>query len=340
MKVIGDSLVTFISWKNFQKLLGIESVMTGQGGGKVCNNDPTVRHGFCTLERLAMLPRAMKLLVVYGGANDGVKTSATPYEVDPNKLGNINDIPLSIADMCNYRVKDSNVSQTDTPGRAQTFYQGYKTLLRNIQALYPDCQIICVTQHRYYNYVLPDGTFSDKLVPTMGSAEKVAAIKEVAAEYSVPVCDLWETSGVNDHNVLHTLIDSEGVAVHQKAKTAAIEEALILNKVLEIAPKFDIGKYYIGRSDDTVMEMRQWVVDVRSDEECNVMTLGEAIQAFAAKVEADGVSIKKNMLLTFYSGQSYTSKVYFLEDETNPSASSSWQEWTIQEIDDPNDPNN
>lgn len=335
-KCYGDSLVTYISWANFQKLLGVSGVNTGQGGGKVCNNDPTVRHGFCSLERIAMLPKAMKLLVIYGGANDNVRSDNTPYVVDESKLGSIADEPLSIENMCNYRVTIANVSNTNTLGRAQTFYQGYKTMLRNIMALYPDCQILCVTQHRYYNYILSNGGFSDTPQLNLGAYEKVKAIKEVAEEYSVPVCDLWATSGVNDHNRRYTLVDLAGVLVHPTPATANKEESLILNKVLEIAPKFELGSYTTTNGED-IIEMKKWVVDVRDNEECNVMTLQEAINEFVSKIDSESIDLRNNMLLTFYSNVNYVSKVYVLTDYTQPSLTSSWEEWAIQDIDDPNE---
>ena len=335
-KCYGDSLVTYISWANFQKLLRVSGVNTGQGGGKVCNNDPTVRHGFCSLERIAMLPKAMKLLVIYGGANDNVRSDNTPYVVDESKLGSIADEPLSIENMCNYRVTIANVSNTNTLGRAQTFYQGYKTMLRNIMALYPDCQILCVTQHRYYNYILSNGGFSDTPQLNLGAYEKVKAIKEVAEEYSVPVCDLWATSGVNDHNRRYTLVDLAGVLVHPTPATANKEESLILNKVLEIAPKFELGSYTTTNGED-IIEMKKWVVDVRDNEECNVMTLQEAINEFVSKTDSESIDLRNNMLLTFYSNVNYVSKVYVLTDYTQPSLTSSWEEWAIQDIDDPNE---
>lgn len=210
--------------------------------------------------KIASLPKNMKLLVIYGGANDNVETIETPHKVDAELLGSISDEPLQIADMLNYRITAANITNIKTPGRAQTFYQGYKTMLRNVMALYPDCHIICVTQHRYYYYVKPDGGFSDTPVLRIGAYEKVKAIREIAEEYSVPVCDLWATSGVNDRNRRYTLVDSAGVLVHQTETTALREEALIINKILETAPKFEIPNYITTKGEDIIEIKNGWLM--------------------------------------------------------------------------------
>ena len=337
IKIYGDSLVVYIGWNNLKKLFGVESVMNGIGGVKVCNNDRVVNYGLCTLEKIASLPKNMKLLVIYGGANDNVETIETPHKVDAELLGSISDEPLQIADMLNYRITAANITNIKTPGRAQTFYQGYKTMLRNVMALYPDCHIICVTQHRYYYYVKPDGGFSDTPVLRIGAYEKVKAIREIAEEYSVPVCDLWATSGVNDRNRRYTLVDLAGVLVHQTETTALREEALIINKILETAPKFEIPNYITTKGED-IIEIKKWVVDVRHDTLCNVMTLQEAIQAFLKKTSDEGITLKNNMLLPFYYIDGYASKVYILTDYTRPSEIGSWEEWIAQKINDPNKP--
>ncbi|MEY8587952.1 SGNH/GDSL hydrolase family protein [Phocaeicola sartorii] len=336
IKIYGDSLVVYIGWNNLKRFFGVESVMNGIGGVKVSNNDKVVNYGLCTLERIASFPRNMKLLVIYGGANDNVATTEIPYQVDAGLLGSISDEPLPIADMLNYRITADNITNTKTPGRAQTFYQGYKTMLRNVMALYPNCHIICVTQHRYYYYLKPDGGFSEIPALRLGAYEKVKAIREVAEEYSVPVCDLWATSGVNDRNRRYTLVDLAGVLVHPTEATALREESLIINKILEIAPKFEIPNYITTKGED-VIEMREWVVDVRHETQCNVMTLQDAIQTFLKKTSDEGITLKNNMLLPFYYIDGHGSKVYVLKDYTRPSEVASWEEWVAQKIDDPNE---
>lgn len=337
IKIYGDSLVVYIPWDNLKKIFEVESVMQGIGGIKVCNNSETVNYGLCSIEKIASFPRNMKLLVIYGGANDGAETLKPPYSLDESRLGNISDEPLKIADMLNYRVTSSNITNTNTLGRAQTFYQGYKTMLRNFMALYPNCHIICVTQHRYYYYITSEGGFSETPILRRDAYAKVKAIREVAEEYSVPVCDLWATSGVNDSNRRYTLIDMAGVLVHQTEATALREESLIINKILEIAPKFEIPNYTTTNGED-IIEMKKWVVDVRDEVECNVMTLDEAIQAFIQKTTSDGIELKNNMLLPFYYADKYLSKVYILKDYTQPSLTASWEEWVGGVIDDPNKP--
>ncbi len=337
IKIYGDSLVVYISWNNLKRLFDVESVMQGIGGVKVCNNSTDVNYGLCTLERIAAFPRNMKLLVIYGGANDNAETTEIPYSLDERLLGSISDEPLKIADMLNYRVTTDNISNTNTLGRAQTFYQGYKTMLRNIMALFPNCQIICVTQHRYYYYLKPEGGFSETPILRRDAYAKVKAIREIAEEYSVPVCDLWATSGVNDRNRRYTLIDMAGVLVHQTEATAAREESLIINKILETAPKFEIPNYTTTNGED-IIEMKKWVIDVRDEVECNVMTLDEAIAAFVQKTTSEAIELKNNMLLPFYYNTAFASKVYILKDYTQPSLTESWEEWIGGKIDDPNEP--
>jgi hypothetical protein len=210
-------------------------------------------------------------------------------------------------------------------------------MLRNIMALFPNCQIMCVTQHRYYYYVKADGGFSQTPILRRDAYAKVKAIREIAEEYSVPVCDLWATSGVNDSNRRYTLIDAAGVLVHQAGTTALKEESLIINKILEIAPKFDISNYITTNGED-IIEMKKWVVDVRDEAECNVMTLEEAITAFIQKTSSESIELKNNMLLPFYYNTAYASKVYILKDYTQPSLTASWEEWIGGKIDDPNEP--
>lgn len=337
IKIYGDSLVVYIPWDNLKKLFQVESVMQGIGGVKVCNNSTDVNYGLCSIEKIALFPRNMKLLVIYGGANDNAETTEIPYSLDERLLGSISDEPLKIADMLNYRVTSDNISNTNTLGRAQTFYQGYKTMLRNIMALYPNCQIICVTQHRYYYYLKPEGGFSETPILRRDAYAKVKAIREIAEEYSVPVCDLWATSGVNDRNRRYTLIDMAGVLVHQTEATAAREESLIINKILEMAPKFEIPNYTTTNGED-IIEMKKWVIDVRDEVECNVMTLDEAIAAFVQKTTSEAIELKNNMLLPFYYNTAFASKVYILKDYTQPSLTESWEEWIGGKIDDPNEP--
>lgn len=337
LKIYGDSLVVYIPWNNLQSMFSVKGVMNGVGGIKVCNNDKKVNYGLCSLERIATFPRNMKLLVIYGGANDVTETESPTYDIDPAKLGDINDEPLKIADMLNYRVTADNISNTNTLGRAQTFYQGYKTMLRNIMALFPNCQIMCVTQHRYYYYVKADGGFSQTPILRRDAYAKVKAIREIAEEYSVPICDLWATSGVNDSNRRYTLIDAAGVLVHQTSATALKEESLIINKILEIAPKFEIPNYTTTKGED-IIEMKKWVVDVRDEVDCNVMTLEEAIAAFVQKTSSEAIDLKNNMLLPFYYNSAYASKVYILKDYTQPSLTASWKEWVGGKIDDSNEP--
>lgn len=128
-----------------------------------------------------------------------------------------------------------------------------------------------------------------------------------------------------------------GVLVHQTEATAAREESLIINKILEIAPKFKIPNYTTANGED-IIEMKKWVIDVRDEVECNVMTLDEAVAAFVQKTTSEAIELKNNMLLTFYYNTAFASKVYILKDYTQPSLTGSWEEWIGGKIDDPNEP--
>ena len=341
----GDSLVTYISWKPLGEYFGANAVMVGQGGGQICNNQPTVKQGFCTLERCALLPKQMKLLIIYAGANDGISKrnpESHKMEIDPNLLGSMEDKPLSIADMCNYRVTAANMATTNTLGRTGRFYQGIKTLLRNIMILFPNTQIIVSTQHRYYYYVNPDNeSFTDYPVLNYGSDIKRKALIEVAEEFGVPVCDLWSTCGVNDYNLRNLLIDLESVAVHPKPSLSQRECSLFINSILANADKIAVEKYnpypdYSSRNKYT-QEMQEWVVDLRNEEAVNPMSLADAIAQFQTICQENSIEVKNNMYLVFENEQG-SSVGYFLTNKDAVSNSSSWEQWTLQDIDDPNEP--
>lgn len=331
----GDSLVTFIGWDRFGAYLGADAVRVGQGGGKVGNNSAGVKQGFCTMERLALLPKDMRFLVIYAGANDTVTRMIDGVDqVDPELLGTIDDEPLKIADMMNYRVTAQNMETTGTLGRAKTFYQAYKTMLRNVMLLFPSCEILCVAQHPSYYYVKPEGGFSEDLIRKRGTKQKIKAILDCCEEFGVPVCNLWATSGVNDHNVRITLVDAAGVAVHPQATQSKREESLILNAVLNNADKFDIGLHNDNDRNTESKELHQWVIDLR---DLGVLTLGEAIAAFVSRTTEKEIELKNNMYMVFsYDVGANKSKGYFLTNAANPTATSSWEEWVIQDIVDPN----
>lgn len=341
----GDSLVTYISWKPLGEYFGANAVMVGQGGGQICNNQPTVKQGFCTLERCALLPKQMKLLIIYAGANDGISKrnpDSRKMEIDPDLLGNMEDKPLSIADMCNYRVTAANMATTDTAGRTGKFYQGIKTLLRNIMILFPNTQIIVSTQHRYYNYVNPNSdSFTDYPVLNYGNEAKRKALIEVAEEFGVPVCDLWSTCGVNDYNLRNLLIDLGGVAVHPQPSLSQRECSLFINSILANADKIAVEKYNpypdYGSTNKYTQEMQEWVVDLRNEEAVNPMSLADAIAQFQTICQENSIEVKNNMYLVFENEQG-SSVGYFLTNKDAVSNSSSWEQWTRQDIDDPNEP--
>ena len=344
--VYGDSLVTYISWKPLGEYFGAKASAVGQGGGEICNNKSTVKQGFCTLERCALLPKQMKLLIIYAGANDVIRrrnSDSQKMEIDPDLLGNMEDKPLSIVDMCNYRVTAANMATMNTPGRTGRFYQGIKTLLRNIMILFPNTQIIVSTQHRYYYYINPDNdSFTDYPVLNYGNEVKRKALIEVAEEFGVPVCDLWSTCGVNEYNLRNKLVDLAGVAIHPNTALYQKECSIFINSILTNADKIAVEKYnpypdYDSKNKYT-QEMQEWVVDLRNEEAVNPTSLTDAIEQFQTICQENSIEVKNNMYLVFENEQG-TSVGYFLTNKDNVANISSWEQWTLQDIDDPNEPN-
>lgn len=342
--VYGDSLVTYINWIPLGEYFNATAKMVGQGGGQICNNRSDVKQGFCTLERCALLPKQMALLIIYAGANDAISKrnpSTHQLEVDEDLLGSIEDKPLNIADMCNYRVTSSNMATIDTAGRTGRFYQGIKTMLRNIIILFPNTQIIVATQHRYYNYINHDSdSFTDYPVLNFGNDIKRKALIEVAEEFGIPVCDLWSTCGVNDYNLRNTLVDLAGVAVHPNTGLSQRECSMFINSILINSNKISVEKYspypnYTSTNKYT-QEMQEWVVDLRNEESVTPMSLTEAISQFQSTCQTNSIEIKNNMYLVFEDDKS-TSVGYFLTDKGNISSESSWEKWELQDINDPNE---
>lgn len=337
--IVGDSLVTFMSgyFNLIQNYLGLSNFTNvGRGGGQVNNNLPNSKSGFCSIERMALMPKDIKLLVLYGGANDGYLFYDTKTEtINEEKLGSIDDEPLDVEDMFKYRVTLANLEDVDTAGRTKTFYQAYKTWLRNAQVLFPNAMIVCVTQHKSFVYDWPDKS-TTRLKSHWPAIHK--GIVEVANEYGIPVCDLYNTSGVNLHNCRTRLCDDGGVFIHQWGDTSRVEAELILNTILNNAPKHELPVFNQTRSagesaqDPDYNQLTKWLVDLRSEEEVNVMTFEEAVTAFVNTTTEKGIELKNNMYMVFYNDQYKNSRGYFLINKDNPTAASSWDEYADEII--------
>lgn len=330
----GDSLVTYMNdgIKAIGNALGAYGQIIGQGGGTCWNQNPLSPDGFCTLERCATLRKGINVIICYGGANDVVtQGNYTGWTLDEELLGSMADQPMEFADMLTYRVTQANKDMPNHPGRVKTFYQGYKTWLRNLQALFPNALIISVIPHKYYVMGVFGG--KEKYIENVGAEPKAKAIQEVCEEFGIPVVDLRKC-GVNDYNRGQYLVHSGGVAVHQKASLMWRETSMILSKITELVDRIDHTTSDSSNDSADVQEMRKWVVDVRQDN--TTISLADAIPLFMAEVANRGIELKHNMLMV--AGSYYEGSSYFLIDENNPTSEASWDLWVQGQFADPNEP--
>lgn len=327
--VYGDSLVVYTSslYKKYFSSLGMTTSYAGVGGAPVNNR---TKNGFCAIERIALLPKNMKVLCFWGGANDGnyYIDNTQPDLIDNAKFGTIEDKPLGVADMFNYHLTIENMDNLDTPGITKTFFQAYKTLLRNISLLFPHTLLVCVTQYRAYIYDWREG--KDKVMFRKNWPRLIAAEKACCEEYSVPVCDLYTKAGVNDSNCFTMLNDDGGSLIHPYGYLADRCVNLIAQTVKEnmfLVEPTNAWTYNLRNDDKDVRELKEYLVDLRSETETNYMTLEDAIQGFISYTTEKSITLKNNMYLVFYNNQYGNSVGYFLIDYTNPSDVNSWQQW-------------
>lgn len=336
----GDSLVTYTSTiiPRIFSYLGLNAGLVGAGGGQV--NNIFSKQGFCTIERMALLPKNMKVLCFWGGANDGnyYVDRTQPDWIDHTKFGTINDQPLGVADMFNYRVTIANIDQKNTPGRTQTFYQAYKTLLRNFSILFPHTLVVCVSQYKSFYYVWNEGR--DTVILKKDYPQKIAAEKECCEEYSIPFCDLYTKAGVSLSNCFDMLYDDGGSLIHPTSWLGERAINLIAQCVKDnmfLTTPTDAWTYdFIADNgvyrDKDVRELKEYLVDLRSEDEYNAMTLSEAIQGFIDYTTEHSITLKNNMYLVFYVNQYGTSAGYFLINKDNPTSTDSWEQWTDETI--------
>ena len=87
------------------------------------------------------------------------------------------------------------------------------------------------------------------------------------------------------------------------------------------------GEVEVFEAAEYVRELKEYLVDLRSETETNYMTLEDAIQGFISYTTDKSITLKNNMYLVFYNNQYGNSVGYFLIDYTNPSDVNSWQQW-------------
>lgn len=115
----------------------------------------------CFLDRVAEMDADADIVVVFGGTND---------------FGH-GDAPLGTPD------------DTDE----YTFYGACKSLIERLYARFPDAEIVIMTPlHR----TSEAKTVNEIGLPCEPLSAFVAAEKEIAARYSVPVLDLWSVAGI------------------------------------------------------------------------------------------------------------------------------------------------
>ncbi len=138
----------------------------GIGGTRIARKEtPSVnpRHDLCFLDRVAELDPDADAIVVFGGTNDFGHGNA--------KLG----------------------TPSDPATEEYTFYGAMRSLCLRLIRRYPTKPIVFLTPlHRKSE----DATVNEIKIPCHPLRDYVAVIREVCAEYSIPVLDLFATAGI------------------------------------------------------------------------------------------------------------------------------------------------
>ena len=138
----------------------------GIGGTRIARKEtPSANpvHDRCFLDRVAELDPDADAVVVFGGTND--------FGHGNGKLG----------------------TPADSPESEYTFYGALRSLCLRLIRRYPDRPIVFLTPlHR----ASEDATTNEIGLPCRPLRDYVAAIKEICAEYSIPVLDLFATAGI------------------------------------------------------------------------------------------------------------------------------------------------
>ncbi|MBO4283276.1 MAG: SGNH/GDSL hydrolase family protein [Clostridia bacterium] len=138
----------------------------GIGGTRIARKEtPSTnpRHDLCFLDRVEELDPDADAIVVFGGTNDFGHGNA--------KLG----------------------TPSDPPTEEYTFYGALRSLCLRLIRKYPTKPIVFMTPlHRKSE----DATINEIRIPCHPLRDYVAAIREVCAEYSIPVLDLFAEAGI------------------------------------------------------------------------------------------------------------------------------------------------
>lgn len=313
----GDSFANYTNERLIADGLGCEVFKQGIGGCPVGNDATAHPVGLCSFERISLFPKNTKLIIVLGGVNDycrSVKNGVRAF--DPEKLGTMEDAPLSIEEMLGASKKTT------------TFYQAYKTMLRNMQLLYPEATILCVMPHKWFYLETSDpNRWSDHPVLAMDAKPKVDAMREIAEAFSFPVCDLWRTSGVNEYNAYDRTLNEEGFWGHSSASQRDRDGSLILNSIMNCADRMDVKSVVTTGKNKDQIELGKWFLDLRSDNDVE-LTLEEAIESASARFKENGVELKNRMHIVFR--RDGVDVGYVLIDAASPHRSEAWQEIKVK----------
>lgn len=160
----------------------------GTNSSTVCDRESPMHQRVTTMDTDA------DIVFVLGGTNDWGWTNSqlgTNYTLGANGL---------------------MVPSTDT----NTFYGAYHRMCQNLLARYPSKKIVLMTPlHRSGTTQYPEDDLSPNSVTGKYLYEFVNAVKEVGAFYSIPVLDLYATSGLLPRNAeQRALYFSETDALH------------------------------------------------------------------------------------------------------------------------------
>ena len=150
----------------FGRKTGAVAKNFGIGGTRIARKEiPSTnpRHDLCFLDRVEELDPDADAIVVFGGTND--------FGHGNGKLGD----------------------PSDPPTEEYTFYGALRSLCLRLIRRYPTKPIVFMTPlHRRSE----NDTTNEIGLPCRPLRDYVAAIREVCADYSIPVLDLFATAGI------------------------------------------------------------------------------------------------------------------------------------------------
>lgn len=161
---VGPSDIENVYWKVFGRLTGAECVGYGVSGTRIARQHTEDYHekqgNFC--DRAAKMEDGADIVVVFGGIND--------FSHGDAPLGSMND-----------KTNDS-------------FFGALNVLLTTLINKYPDATIVFMTPLHTFSEYIQFNCFNVRAAGTL--RDYVDAIIEACGFYSVPVLDLYRTSGI------------------------------------------------------------------------------------------------------------------------------------------------